>query len=57
MMKGSEMPRAPRYLAAGCFHIRENMPGVVPWPWTPPWRPMDHSTHINGTPRKSRAQK
>ncbi len=33
------------------------MPGVVPWPWAPPMRPIVHSTHIIGMPRRMKATK
>jgi hypothetical protein len=57
MANGRKMPKAPMYFDARCFHMTWNIPGVEPWPWAPPWRPMVHSTHIIGTPIRIRAQK
>jgi len=55
--KGIAIPSAPRYLAIGWRHMRANMPGAVPWPCRPPYRPIDHSTHMSGIPSSSRAAK
>jgi len=55
--KGITIPTTPRYFAAGCLQIAANMPGMCPFRYRPPFRPIPHSIHIRGIPNRRRAVK
>ena len=51
------MPITPMYLAAGCFQMAANIPGMCPLRYRPPLRPMPHSIHMSGMPSSRNAMK